>query len=256
MFARFAIAAAVLLPIAAARRSLGARVLGWGAAAGVLGAIGFVLQAMGLRTAAAGTSAFITSLGSLFAGLFAWPLLGTRPGAMLAAGIALASLGAAMLAGLRAWSFGSGEALTALGAVAFGLQIVVLARGAPGADTLGLTAVHAAALALAVAPFGARNGLAIPLEPAMLLRFGYLVVAGSIVAPLCHITAQRTVGAGRTGLLLGLEPVFAAAFAVTIGREHPPASWWAGAALILLAVFGVEWDASRASAASPRPASA
>ncbi len=255
MFARFATAAAVLLPVAAARRAIGVRELKGGAVAGVLGALGFVLQAIGLRTASAGTSAFVTALGSLFAGLFAWPLLGQRPGRMLALGIAVAGLGAALLTG-AAWTFGSAETLTALGAVAFGLQIVVLARVAPAANPLGLTAVVAASLALAAAPLGAARVFETPIGPGLLARFGYLVVAGSIVAPLLQIVAQRTVGAGRTGLLLGLEPVFAAIIAAGVGGEHPPGSWWAGAALILLAVWAVEWDASRASSAPPRPASA
>jgi len=258
VFSRFAIAACVLAAVAMlARRPFGRAAWLGGAVSGACAAAGFGLQAAGLRHTAAGTSAFLTALGSLFAGLFAWPLLRQRPGAALAAGIALATAGAALLTGVRALGNGPGELLTIAGAVAFGLQVVALARFAPGADPLALGAVQAAALAVCAAPFAGFAFAPALLAPELLARFAYLVVAGSLVAPLLQVLAQRTLSAGRTGLLLGLEPVFAAVFAVTLGAERPPVRWWAGAALILAAVALVE---SRA-AASPgrrtsRPASA
>ena len=79
---------------------------------------------------------------------------------------------------------------------------------------------------------------------AALLRFGYLAVAGSTVAPLLQVLAQRVLPPGRIGLLFALEPVFALLFALTIGREHFTPRWWLGSALILAAVLFVEWRTS------------
>ena len=256
VFARFAIASVVLLPLGAARGRRSWQAVRAGALSGLFGALGFVFQAIGLRDTTPATSAFITAAGSLFAGLFAWPLLRQRPTAALAVGIAVAVTGAALLTPPTGLGLGVGESWTALGAIAFGLQIVVLARFAPGADPLAVTAFQALALAAAVAPFGARGLGAAPHGGDVWLRLGYLVVAGSIIAPLCQIAAQRTLPAGRVGLLLGLEPVFAAVFAITLAGERPSPGWWLGAALILLAVSFVEWSATRASHASPRPTTA
>jgi drug/metabolite transporter (DMT)-like permease len=87
-------------------------------------------------------------------------------------------------------------------------------------------------------------------------RIAYLVVCGSIVAPLLQVQAQRTLPAGRIGLLFALEPVFALAFALAVGGERFLARWWAGAALILGAVLLVEWREGRRSAATlPRATS-
>jgi len=256
VFVRFAIASVVLLPLGAARGRRSAAAIRAGALSGVLGALGFVCQAIGLHDTTPATSAFITATGSLFAGLFAWPLLHQRPTAALLVGIAVAIAGAALLTPPTGLGLGVGESWTALGAIAFGLQIVVLARFAPGADPLAVTAFQALSLALVVAPFGARGLGTAPHGGDVWLRLGYLVVAGSIIAPLCQITAQRTLPAGRVGLLLGLEPVFAAVFAVTLAGERPSHGWWLGATLILLAVSFVEWSATRASDASPRPTTA
>ena len=241
VLARFAIAALVLFAVALLlRRPFTREVWIGGALSGAVAALAFGLQAQGLTSTAAGTSAFLTALGSLFAGFFAWPLLGQRPQRSLALAIVIAAAGVALLTGVRRFAFGAGEALTIAGALAFGMQVVVLARFAPRVDPLALTAVQALGLAVAVAPFGAPHLSAALFSAALLPRLGYLVIGGSIVAPLLQILAQRRLSAGRTGLLLGLEPVFATVFAVTLGAEHPPTAWWAGAALILMAVWLVE----------------
>ena len=248
VFTRFAIATPVLFAIAliARRRFTRAAWIG-GGIAGAIAALAFTLQAAGLRHTGAGTSAFLTALGSLFAGVFAWPLLRQRPRAVLVLGMLLAAAGTALLTGVRGLSLGSGEALSIAGAVAFALQVVALARFAPEADPLALTAVQAAALTLAAAPFAIGRLDPSLFSPPLGGRLAYLVIAGSAVAPLLQVMAQRSLSAGRTGLLLGLEPVFATMFAVTFGGEHPAPGWWAGAAIILAAVWLVE---SRAAAAS------
>ena len=241
VLARFCLAAPVLFASALLLRRRFTRAV-WigGALSGAVAALAFALQAQGLTSTAAGTSAFLTALGSLFAGFFAWPLLGQRPGRVLVVGVAIAGAGVALLTGVHGFSLGAGEALTIAGALAFGMQVVVLARFAPTVDPLALTAVQALGLAVAVAPFGAPHLSGAMFSAALLPRLGYLVIGGSIVAPLLQILAQQRLSAGRTGLLLGLEPVFAAVFAVAFGAEHPPTAWWAGAALILLAVWLVE----------------
>lgn len=256
VFARFAAATLVLVPAALAISGLGALRAAWpgGAVAGVCAALGFVFQAVGLRHTGPGTSAFLTGLGSLVAGLLAWPLLGHRPGVALAIGIAAAGIGVALMTGPALTRVGSGEAWTVLGALAFGLQIVALARFAPRADPLALTAVQAATLALVVAPFGAAHFAGAWRPAGVLPRFGYLVVAGSIAAPLLQVRAQRVVPPGRAGVLLGLEPLFAIVIALACGVQRPRAAWWGGATLILLAVTLVEWSAARRAPASPRPA--
>src|SRR5258705_103342 len=74
VFTRFAIAGPLLLAVAVATRRRFNR-MAWigGGIAGALGAVGFALQAAGLRHTIARTSPFLTPPGSLVPGLFAWP---------------------------------------------------------------------------------------------------------------------------------------------------------------------------------------
>ena len=257
VFARFAAAAIVMGAIAALRGVRPSRAeLAGGALSGLCMAAGYALQAIGLVTASAGSSAFLTCAGSLFAGFLAWPLLGQRPGAVLVGGIALALAGSALLSLGAGWSLGAGELWTLLGALSFGLQICVISRIVPGADPVRLAAIQALVVALVLAP---RAGLAAhqlaALDAAGWTRFAYLAIAGSVIAPFLQLLAQRSLPAGRVGLLFALEPVFALAFAVTFGAERFAPRWWTGALLILAAVLIVEARASREPASSP-PATA
>lgn len=253
VFARFSVAAVVLGGAAWLRGGRVTRAeLAGGLLAGLFMAGGYAFQAIGLVTASAGSSAFLTCAGTLFAGFFAWPLLGQRPTAVLVGGIALALAGSALLSLGAAWSLGAGELWTLLGAMSFALQICAISRVAASADPVRLAALQSLAVALALSPAAgtaARQFAA--LDGAGWARFGYLAVAGSVIAPLLQLLAQRAIPAGRIGLLFALEPVFALLFAVTLGAERFAARWWLGAALILAAVLAVEARSSREPASSP-----
>lgn len=254
VFGRFALASVVLVALAAPRRRRLTRgTLAGGALAGLCFAGGFLAQAVGLTSTSAGSSAFLTCAGTLFAAFFAWPLLGQRPSGVLLQGLTAALAGAALLSlgrlGPAGPRLGPGELWTLAGAAIFGLQIVVLARFAPGADGLLLGAVQALTVTAVLLPFAGGTGAVLAaLGGADGWRFAYLVVAGSIVAPLLQILAQRELPAGRVALLFALEPLFALLFALSLGGERFAPRWWLGAALILTGVLRVEWRAARAPA--------
>jgi len=250
---RFALASLVLVALAAPRwRRLTRATLLGGALAGVCFAGGFLAQAIGLTRTSAGSSAFLTCAGTLFAALYAWPLLRQRPSAVLLQGVLAALAGAALLSfGSGGRRFGVGEMWTLAGAAIFGLQIVALARVATAADGILLAAVQACTVTLVLLPFGGRTAATLAmLGAADVWRFGYLVVAGSLVAPLLQILAQRELPAGRVALLFALEPVFSLFFALTLGGESFAPRWWLGAALILAGIVRVEWDAAVRTGAS------
>jgi drug/metabolite transporter (DMT)-like permease len=252
---RFAVATLLLVIVLVARRQRpDAEAWRGGVLGGLFAAGGFVFQAIGLETTTAGTSAFLTSTGSLLAGLYAWPILRQRPSGALVAGIALAAAGSALLAGPAALRVGAGETWTLLGALCWGAWVVAQARFAPHAEPLALTTVQAATVTVALLPWAVHHPLLEPWrEPATAARLLYLVVAGSVVAPFLQVVALKTLSAGRVGLLLALEPVFALVFAITFGGEHFALRWWLGAALILAGVTWVEWRSLPGRDPTPEP---
>ena len=213
-----------------------------GALSGLLMVGGYFLQAVGLRSTSAGSSAFLTCAGTLLAAFWAWLLLRERPGARLTFGLVLALAGAALLSLRGGFRLGAGELITLAGAALFALQVGAIARYAATADPVALVCVQSFVAGLVLVPFAAGSAGALgTLGGANLARFGYLLVAGSTIAPLLQVVAQRTLPAGRMGLLFALEPVFALVFAVTLGAERFEPRWWLGAGLILAAVVMVEW---------------
>uniref|UniRef100_A0A832I4H9 DMT family transporter n=1 Tax=Eiseniibacteriota bacterium TaxID=2212470 RepID=A0A832I4H9_UNCEI len=257
VFSRFAVAAVLIAALHVAFRVRPSRpaVLG-GLLSGALNAGGYAFQAIGLTTASAGSSAFLTCAGTLLAGFFAWPLLRVRPGGAIVAGIALALAGSALLAVRGGARVGPGEAWTLLGAAVFALQIVAVARWAPSAHPLTLAGAQALAVALVLSPAAGAAARQLPgLGADGAARFAYLAVAGSVIAPLLQVRAQRSLSPGRVGLLFALEPLFAVALAATVGAERYDARWWLGAGLILAGV-GVAEARAAAAPASGRRASA
>lgn len=248
---RFGAAAALLaLVILPRRRRFGRATLVGGLVTGVATAGGYFFQAVGLMSTSAGSSAFLTSAGTLMAGFLAWPILRQRPTSRLALGLLVALLGSALITLRDRWTLGVGEAWTLLGAAIYALQIVGLAHWAPRGDALAITGIQAAVAALCTLPFaGDLAGPLAALEGADWARIAYLVACGSVAAPLLQVVAQQTLSPGRVGLLFALEPVFALGFALAVGGERFVARWWVGAALILAAVVMVEWREVRRDAA-------
>jgi drug/metabolite transporter (DMT)-like permease len=246
VFGRFAVAAVLFTLIAIARRRVpDRRSVVVGAGNGVLMAGSFFLQAAGLRFTSAGSSAFLTCAGTLFTAFYAWALLRQRPTPSLLAGTALALAGSALMSLDGALHVGRGEILTLAGASLYALQIVWIARHSDSLEPLSLVTVQVAVVALLLAPFAGDVRAAYgALRGPGWLQFGYLAVAGSSIAPLLQVRAQRRLSPGRVGLLFALEPVFALLFALTLGAERFAPRWWAGAGLILAAVLLVEWRAA------------
>lgn len=250
VFARFALAGAVFAALAAARRARWSRsTLVAGALSGICFGALYLLQAIGLESIPAGSSAFLTCAGSLFTGLLAWPLLRQKPHAALAAGMGIALGGAALLSLDQRLVLGTGEMITLAGALAWSLGLIVVGRLGGDFDPLALGAVQSLATAVCLSPYALRAAAEFSVLPAGgWWRFAYLLVAGSLVAPWLQLVAQRALPPGRIGLLLALEPVFALVFAVTVGRERFVGRWWLGAALILCAVALVESGSARREA--------
>lgn len=250
VFARFSVASVLFAIVALLRRrrpdALALRV---GAGNGALMAGSFFLQALGLRFTSAGSSAFLTCAGTLFAAFYAWPLLRQRPTRPVVLGVGLALAGSALMSLDGSLRLGRGEWITLVGASLYALQIVWVARHAQAIDPLSIAFVQAVTVAALLAPFaGDAASIVTALGYGGWWPFAYLAIAGSTAAPALQMFAQRSLSASRVGLLFALEPVFALVIALTLGGERFDPRWWAGAGLILLAVAVVEWRAWREAA--------
>ena len=246
---RFAIATAVLAPVAAGRlRRLERRGVYAGAGLGLLLAVGYALQTAGLERTTVSSTGFVTGLYVVFTPLLALALFRVRSGRAVWVGVALATLGLALLSGVEAGSW-TGDLLVLAGAAAYSLQIVLLERFAPRYDVVAFTQVEMAAafagfalVALALGQLELPRGWTV---------WGALVVTGvfaSALAFLVQTWAQRRTTATRAALAFALEPVWAAVFGYALAGDRLGAWGWAGAALIMVGIVVAEPAAGAALA--------
>jgi drug/metabolite transporter (DMT)-like permease len=228
---RFAIASLTLAPGARRVRGLGRAGLRAASLAGGLLAVGYVLQTLGLERTSVSSAGFVTGMYVVLTPLIALVLFRLRVGAAAWVGVALATGGLAMLAGVHGGSAG-GDLLVLAAAAVFSLQIVLMERYAPLYDPVAFTLVE-----MAVA-FAGLSLTAIPTAaaPHGWTVWGALLVTGIFASALGFLVqtwAQRKTSATRTALVFTLEPVWAALFGYTLAGDRLGALGWSGCAVIM-----------------------
>jgi drug/metabolite transporter (DMT)-like permease len=242
---RFTIAAVVMLvafwrPV----RALDRRQVAIGVGLGALYGLAQIAQTQGLATTPASVSGFITGTYVVLTPVFTALLLREKVAGSTWAAVALATLGLALLS-LNGFSIGVGEAITLLAAVLYALHIVGLGRFSASEIAVGLSVVQMVVIAVLCLVGAAPGGIVLPSGPGQWASVLYMVAFASILALWAQTWAQAHLPATRAAIIMTVEPVFAAFFAVTLGDEALTARMLIGGALVLTAMYAVELLARR-----------
>jgi drug/metabolite transporter (DMT)-like permease len=252
---RFAIATLTLaVPGTRRVRSLGGRGVAAGALLGLLLAAGYALQTAGLeRTTVSGTG-FITGMYVVLTPLIALAFFRSRIAPVTWVGVAVSTLGLALLSGVHAGSV-AGDLLVLAGAAVYSLQIVLMERFAPRYDAVAFTLVEMAAACAGLGIVAvARGDLGVPHGWTV---WGALLVTGVFASALGFLVqtwAQKSTSATRTALAFAMEPVFAALFGITLAGDRLGAAGWVGCAAIMAGIVLAEPAAADALRKALRPA--
>lgn len=248
--ARFGIAWVLLGFAALPRRRLWRPgLLGAGVVLGLVLWGGYFTQTFGLQFTTASKAGFITALNVVFVAVMAAVLSRRRTPLLTWLGVAVATVGLALLS--VDWSEGfqlqPGDAFVLLCAVLFALHIVLVDRLAPAFDPVLLTWVQLGVVAAvaSVTAFVFDGGIVGFDQPANWWPLLYLAVLATAGAVLMQVYLQRFTAPARVGLILSLEPVFAALFAWLLLSETLPLIGWAGGALVLAGVVMAELNPAR-----------
>lgn len=234
---RFCLAALILLPATWGRlkrltRGQWLRGVGLGAIYGVAQ----ILQTVGLTTTDASVSGFVTGMYVVITPVLLVLICRTRiqPTTALASLLALAGLGVLSLSGA---SVSTGALITFGGSVVYALHIVALGVLARDADPLTLTTTQMIGIALVCLAAGAPDGIAVPGTTAVWGPLLYMVLASGIVTMGLQTWAQARLSATRTAVIMTLEPVFAALFAILVGQDQLSLRLLVGGGLVLAAML-------------------
>ena len=237
---RFAIPSAAMLlvaPRAIARLSPDVRrhalVLG-----GLYG-LAQILQTIGLAHTPASVSGFITGMYVVCTPLLAAAILRTRITVTTWGAVLLAVGGLAVLT-LDGLSIGYGESLTLLAAVLYALHIVGLGAWSRPVDAIGMSIVQCLVIAAICFVAAVPGGITLPDRAGDWVAVVYMAVFAGAAALLGQTWAQAHLPPTRSAIIMSMEPVFAAFFAVLLGGELLTARMLVGGAMVLTAMLVVE----------------
>jgi len=210
-----------------------------GAGLGVVYGAAQILQTVGLAHTSAARSGFITGTYVVLTPILSAVLLRERVPRSTWAAVLLATAGLATLS-LNGFGFGFGETVTLMAAVFYALHIVGLGRYSSPAGAAGLCAVQMVAIAVVSLVAAAPGGIDLPPGPGAWLSVLYMALIAGAVAIWAQTWSQSHLPATRAAIVMTLEPVFAAGFAVALGGESMTLRMVLGGAMVLAAMYTVE----------------
>jgi drug/metabolite transporter (DMT)-like permease len=237
---RFAIASVTLIalaPHALGRLSADAR--RQAVVLGCLYGVAQILQTAGLAKTPASVSGFITGMYVVATPVFAALILRSRIGLLtwIAVGLAMAGLGVLTLSG---FSVGYGEVLIFVAAMLYALHIVGLGAWSDPQQALGMAIVQLIVITVICTVGTAPNGIVLPDRLGDWASLLYMAVFAAAGAMIGQTWAQAHLSATRAAIIMSMEPVFAALFAVLLGGESATVRMVFGGLLVLAAMLLAE----------------
>jgi len=237
---RFSIAAVILLVVAPrALGRLSADSRRHAVVLGLLYGVAQMLQTAGLAHTAASVSGFITGLYVVATPIFAALLLRTRITRLTWAAVLLATAGLGVLT-LDGFSVGYGEAITLVAALIYALHIVGLGAWSKRDQVIGMSIVQVIVIAVICLIASAPGGIVLPETERDWLSVLYMAAFAGSFALLAQTWAQAHLAATRCAIIMSMEPVFAALFAILFGNETPTVRMLVGGTMVLAAMLIVE----------------
>jgi drug/metabolite transporter (DMT)-like permease len=237
---RFAIASLamlVLAPRAVAR--LTPELRGRAIVLGALYGVAQIFQTVGLAHTPASVSGFITGMYVVCTPLLAAAILHTRITGLTWGAVVLAVAGLAVLT-LDGFSVGYGEALTLVAAFIYALHIVGLGAWSRPADAIGMSILQCLVIAVICLVAAAPGGITLPDRTGDWVAVVYMALFAGAAALLGQTWAQAHLPPTRTAIIMSMEPVFAAFFAVLLGGESVTLRMLLGGGMVLAAMLLVE----------------
>lgn len=247
IFIRFLLALAVLgLCFFPKIKEQGRACLKPGVFLGIMLALGFITQTLGLKYTTASASGFITGLNVILVAVFASLINRRLPRPIVLTGIICATAGLLLITLKGRLNFAKGDLLTLACALFFAIHVVYTDRLAQNLSAAILTLVQFATVTVlsgtAYFCFGRQSATLGQFSGLDWLALLYAGVLATALAYLFQTKAQQKIPAFRTAVLLATEPMFAGIFALSLGFD--PFSWrvLAGGLLIIIGMICAGWD--------------
>lgn len=217
-------------------RQINREVLQKGSIAGLFLGAGYIFQTLGLARTGAAITGFVTGLYVVLTPLLAAVFLKERINKFTWFCVALATVGLALLS-LRGWSIGIGEALVFVSAIAFAAHIVTLSKWSFGIDAYALTIVQLSICALLTGVISLGQGYEKPTDLGVWGVVIFTALICTAVAFIVQTWSQAHMSSTKVAVILTMEVVFAALFAILFGGESLTLQVTLGGIMVVTAMY-------------------
>ena len=205
-------------------------------AAGIFLGLGYIFQTLGLARTGAAITGFVTGLYVVFTPLLAYYFLKEKITKVIWGCVLLATVGLGLLS-IHGFSVGIGEMLVLASAFFFAAHIIALGKWSSGRDAYALTVVQLAMCGLLSGVASIPGGYSAPPDSGVWGVVVFTAVICTAVAFVVQTWSQAHMTTSKVAVILTMEVVFAALFAVIFGGEHLTLQATLGGLMVLIAMF-------------------
>jgi drug/metabolite transporter (DMT)-like permease len=207
-----------------------------GLAAGFLLGGGYIFQTVGLANTGAAITGFVTGLYVVLTPLFAGLIFKERVSKNTWFYVFVATVGLALLS-LKGWSIGFGELMVFFSAIAFAAHITALSKWSAGRDVYAMTITQLTMCAAMTGVASAFEGYSAPPDSGVWAVVVFTAVFATAIAFIVQTWSQAHMSATKVAVILTMEVVFAAFFAIIFAGERLTLQAALGGILVVTAMY-------------------
>jgi drug/metabolite transporter (DMT)-like permease len=207
-----------------------------GFAAGFLLGGGYIFQTVGLANTGAAITGFVTGLYVVLTPLFAGLIFKERISKNTWLYVFMATVGLALLS-LKGWSIGFGELMVFFSAIAFAAHITALSKWSAGRDVYAMTITQLTMCAAMTGVASAFEGYSAPPDSGVWAVVVFTAVFATAIAFIVQTWSQAHMSATKVAVILTMEVVFAAFFAIIFAGERLTLQAALGGILVVTAMY-------------------
>jgi len=237
LFTRFSLAVIVMIALKpSVIRQFDRDLILRAGSAGIFLGLGYIFQTLGLARTGAAITGFVTGLYVVFTPLLAYFFLKERLTKLIWACVFIATVGLGLLS-IRGFSVGIGEMLVLASAFFFAAHIIALGKWSSGRDVYAMTIVQLAMCALLSGLASIPEGYSAPPDSGVWAVVVFTAVVCTAVAFVVQTWSQAHMTTTKVAVILTMEVVFAALFAIIFGGERLTLQATLGGLMVLTAMF-------------------
>jgi hypothetical protein len=207
-----------------------------GGLAGIFLGLGYIAQTLGLERTGAAITGFVTGLYVVLTPVIAAIVLKEKITKFTWYCIALATFGLGLLS-IRGFSVGVGEMFVLASAFLFAAHIIALSKWSSGRDVYAMTVIQLTMCAILAGLASAIEGYSLPPDTGVWGVVIFTAVFATAVAFIVQTWSQAHMSATKVAVILTMEVVFAAVFAIVLGGERLTIQTAIGGVLVVVAMY-------------------